>query len=164
MRHCGRGKGRAWKLRNQILPSRMEKERMWSTNGFARRACGGTPKICAAPPVSSQCAAPRTQKTHMRKDLLAHAAPRLVVELLGKAEDGARALEAVAAQLELVHGVRVLDVQLDARPVRRLGGPHVQVRVAPRLEVERVVARVQVRELGQQPQLVLRVQLRVWCV
>ena len=37
---------RTWKLRNQILLSRMEKVRTWSTKGFAFRACGGTPNIC----------------------------------------------------------------------------------------------------------------------
>jgi hypothetical protein len=34
-----------WKFLNQILLSTMEKVRMWSMNGLARRAVGGTPNI-----------------------------------------------------------------------------------------------------------------------
>lgn len=34
-----------WKLRNQILPSSNENVKIWSMNGFALRAAGGTPKI-----------------------------------------------------------------------------------------------------------------------
>lgn len=36
---------RTWKLRNQILESRIENVRMWSMNGFAFLAVGGTPNI-----------------------------------------------------------------------------------------------------------------------
>lgn len=63
-----------------------------------------------------------------------------------KAQDPATALETVPSHLELVHRVHVLYVQLDARPVRSLGRPEIQVLMPPRFKVERVVARVQIRE------------------
>ena len=99
---------------------------------------------------------------HVRKDLLRQSAPFAILKRLVKAQQPPTALQAITRHLELVHRMHVLDVQLEARPVRRLRRPEVQVLVPPRLEVERVVAVVQVRELGEEVQVVLRVQLRVW--
>lgn len=38
-----------WKLRNQIFESRIENVRIWSMNGFAFRANGGTPNTFEDP-------------------------------------------------------------------------------------------------------------------
>ena len=81
-----------------------------------------------------------------------------------EADNPATTLETVPRHLELVHRVHVLHVQLDARPIRRLGRPEVQVLVPPRLKVERVVARVEVGQFGQQVQVILRVELRICTV
>lgn len=99
----------------------------------------------------------------MRKYLLREAPPLALVKRLVETNDAAAALQAVPCHLELIHRVHVLDVHLETRPVRCLRRPEIQVLVPPRLEVECVVAVVQVRELGEEVQVVLRVQLRV-CV
>ena len=114
--------------------------RIWSTNGFAFLACGGTPKIylSSAPPLPIPRF--RQRPTHMREHLLGEAGPLALVKRSIEADEPAAAPEAVPGHLELVHRVHVLDVQLEGGPVRRLRRPEVQVLVPPRLEVERVVA------------------------
>ena len=93
----------------------------------------------------------------MREHLLREPPPLALIKRLIKAHDPAAALQAVPRHLELVHRVHVLDVQLEARPVRRLRRPEVQILVPPRLEVERVVAVVQIRELGEEVEVIFRV-------
>ena len=78
----------------------------------------------------------------MREQLLRQSSPFCLLEHGIEAQDPPTAFETVPGHLELVHRVHVLYVQLDARPVRRLGRPEVQVLVPPRLKVERVVARM----------------------
>jgi len=94
---------------------------------------------------------------------LLHEPPMLaLVPTAAEADDPPRALEAVARHLELVHRVDVLDVELGRGPVGRLGGPEVEVLVPAGLEVERVVARVEVGQLVDQVQGRLGVELGVW--
>jgi hypothetical protein len=95
----------------------------------------------------------------MREQLFRQTSPLRLLKRRIETQDAAAALETIPSHLELIHRVHVLHMQLDARPVRRLGRPEVQVLVSARFKVERVVARVQVRELGQEVQLVLRVEL-----
>ena len=125
-------------------------------NGFDLRAPGGTPKIC-----NKQSMQTLTQKdklkTHMREHLLHQPPPLCLPKPRIKTHDAPTPLQTIPRHLQLVHRVHVLDVQLEARPVRRLRRPEVQVLVPPRLEVERVVAVVQIRELGEEVQVVLRV-------
>jgi hypothetical protein len=59
-----------------------------------------------------------------------------------EAQEPTTALETIPGHLEFVHRVHVQHVQLDARPIRSLGRPEVQVLVPTRLKVQRVVARV----------------------
>lgn len=84
--------------------------------------------------------------THMCEQLFRQSPPFRLFKRGIKAQDPATALETIPCHLELVHRVHVLYVQLDARPVRCLGRPEIQVLMPPRFKVERVVARVQIRE------------------
>ena len=86
----------------------------------------------------------------MRKHLFDQLPILTTVEPLIEAHQTSAPLQAVSRQLELVHRVHVLHMHLDARPVRSLSSPEIQVLMSPRLEVERVVAVVQVGELGEQ--------------
>lgn len=97
----------------------------------------------------------------MREDLLGQPPPLRLIEALVKAHDPPAALQAVPRHLELVHRVDVLDVQLDARPVRRLRCPHIQILMPAGFEIQRVVAVVQVGKLGEEVQLGFGVQFRV---
>jgi hypothetical protein len=76
------------------------------------------------------------------EQLFRQSSPLCLLKRRIKAQDPATALETVPSHLELVHRVHVPYVQLDARPVRRLGCPEVQVLVPARLEIERVVTRM----------------------
>jgi hypothetical protein len=76
--------------------------------------------------------------------------PLLLLPLPIKHADPPAPLEAVPRHLELVHRVQVLHVALRRGPVGRAREPEVEVLVSSRLEVERVVARVQVGELVEQ--------------
>ena len=58
-------------------------------------------------------------------------------------EDGPRALEAVADEVELLHGVQVLQVHLDRGAVGRLAHPAVEVLALAGLEEEDIVAVVE---------------------
>lgn len=81
-------------------------------------------------------------ETHMREQFFRQLPPFRLLERCIEAQDPATAFKTVPCHLEFVHRVHVLYVQLDARPVRRLGRPKVQVLVPPRLEVKRVVTRM----------------------
>ena len=100
----------------------------------------------------------------MSKHFLRQPPPFRIVKALVEAQEAAAALQAVARHLQLVHGVNVLHMHLDARPVGCLRGPHVEVLVSPCLEVEGIVAVVEIGEFREELQLLLRVQLRVWQV
>ena len=65
----------------------------------------------------------------------------------------------VPSELELGHGVNVLNVKLDRRPVWCLRHPHVQVHSLPDLEEDRACAALQLRDLVHHLLLPLRVQL-----
>ena len=126
----------------------MENVRMWSRNGLALRACAGTPNICLATMMST-CAPPKTRRgygashiTHMCEQLLRQSSPLRLLKRRIKTQDPATALETVPCHFEFVHCVHILYVQLDTRPVRRLGRPEIQVLMPTRLKVERVVTRV----------------------
>ncbi len=99
---------------------------------------------------------------YMCEDLLGELPPLALIELLREVQDTTAALEAVASHFKFVHGVDVLDVHLDARTVRRLRCPYVEILVATCLKVEGVVAVVQVCELGQEIEVVFGVQFRIW--
>ena len=103
----------------------------------------------------------KREMTHMCEDLLREAAPFRLVKRLVKAQEPSAALEAVSSHLQLVHRVHVLHMHLDTRAVRGLRRPEVQVFVSPRLEVERVVAVVEVGQFGKKIEMLLRVQFRV---
>jgi hypothetical protein len=84
----------------------------------------------------------------MCEQFLRQPTPLRLLERRIETHNPAAALETIPRHLELIHRVHILHVQLDARPIRRLGGPKVQVLVPTRLKVERVVARVEIRQFG----------------
>lgn len=96
----------------------------------------------------------------MRQHLL-HQQPLLAFPSSTKADQSPAALEAVTCHLQLVHRVDVLDVKLCRRAVGRLGRPKVEVLVSSGFEVEGVVARVKVRELVDQVEGRLGVELGI---
>jgi hypothetical protein len=61
------------------------------------------------------------------KELLDDARVRLLVEGAVKGENWTRALEAVADEVELVHGVQVLAVELDGGTVGGFAHPGIEV-------------------------------------
>ena len=101
-------------------------------------------------------------RTHMCEHLLRQPAPLSLLERLVKAQEPPAALQAVPGHLELVHRVHILDKHLDAWAVWCFCGPEVQIFVPPRFEVKRVVAVVQISELGEEVEVVFRVELCVY--
>ena len=97
----------------------------------------------------------------MREDLLRELPPLALVERAVKAEQAAAALEAVARHLQFVHGVNVLDVQLDAGTIWRLCRPHVQIFVPSCLEIQRIVAIVKVCQFGKEMEIIFGIELCV---
>lgn len=73
-------------------------------------------------------------------------------------EDGSGAVHGVSREPQLVHGVHVAHEEFGRGPVRGLGGPEVEVRVLARLEEERAVARLDLRDLVHHPRVVLGVE------
>lgn len=118
----------------------------WSTNGFNRLDVFGTLNTCSssAPPPK-----PPLSPAYMREHLLHQAPTFLPFPSAIKHADPSTPLQAVTRHLELVHGVDILNVTLDAGSVRRAGEPEVEVFVASRFEVEGVCARVKVGQLVQ---------------
>lgn len=78
----------------------------------------------------------------MREQLFRQSSPLGLLKCRIEAQDPTTALETIPGHLELVHRVHVLHVQLDARPIRRLGRPEVEVLMPTRLKVQRIVTRV----------------------
>ena len=83
----------------------------------------------------------------MCEHLLRELAPLALVKGLVETQDPSAPLQTVARHFELVHGVDVLHVHFDARSVRRLRRPQIEVFVAACLEVQSVVEIVEVGEL-----------------
>ena len=85
----------------------------------------------------------------MREQLLCELPPFGIVEGLVKAQNTPTTLQAVARHFEFVHGMNILDVQLDARSIWCLRSPQVQVLMPTRLKVKGIVTIVEVGELRQ---------------
>lgn len=85
----------------------------------------------------------------------------LGVERGVEGKNRAGALEAVAGEVQLLHGVQVLDVHLDSRSVRCLAHPEVEILPLARLEEEDIVAVVQFGELVQLVEFGLGIELDV---
>jgi hypothetical protein len=85
----------------------------------------------------------------MREHFLGKLSPLCLIKATIKAQDAPTAFQAVSGHLELVHGVHVLHMHLDRRSVRSLGCPHVKVLMPSCLEVQCVVAVVEVGEFGE---------------
>jgi len=78
----------------------------------------------------------------MCEELFRQSSPLRLIKRRIEAQDPTTSLETITGHFELVHRVHVLYVQLDARSIRRLGRPKVQVLMPTRLKVQRVVTRV----------------------
>lgn len=76
----------------------------------------------------------------MSKHLLRQLPPLRLLERLVEAQQSSAPLQAVPGHFELVHGVDVLDMQLDAGSVGRFRGPHVQVFMSSGFKVQGVIA------------------------
>ena len=83
----------------------------------------------------------------MREQLLCELTPLGIVKGFVEAQNTSTALQAVARHFELVHGMDVLHVHFDARSVRRLRRPQIEVFMSAGLEVQGVVAIVEVGKL-----------------
>jgi hypothetical protein len=107
-------------------------------------------------------AAARRHAEGVGEELLDYAGVGLLVEAGVEAEDGTRALEAVAGEVELLGGVDVLAVHLDGGTVGRLGQPDVEILAFAGFEEEDVVAVVEVGELVELRELGLGVEFGVF--
>ena len=79
------------------------------------------------------------RNTHMREQLFRQSSPLGLLKRRIEAQDPTTALETIPSHFELVHRVHILHVQLDARPIWRLGRPEVEVLMPTRLKVQRIV-------------------------
>jgi hypothetical protein len=75
----------------------------------------------------------------MCEQLFRQSSPLGLLKRRIEAQNPTTALETIPSHFELVHRVDVLYVQLDARPIWRLGRPEVQVLMPTRLKVQRIV-------------------------
>ena len=75
----------------------------------------------------------------MCEQLFRQSSPLGLLERRIEAQDPTTALETIPSHFELVHRVHVLYVQLDARPIWRLGSPEVKVLMPTSLKVQRIV-------------------------
>ena len=86
----------------------------------------------------------------------------LGVERGVEGEDWAGAFEAVSGEVQLLHGVQVLDMHLDGWAVRRLAHPQVKILSLACLEEENIVAVVKFGELVQLVEFGLGVEFDVF--
>lgn len=94
-------------------------------NGFAFRACGGTPKIWAERSQFIRVDRTEADPTYVRENLLGQLSPFCLVKRFVEAEQPPTSLQAISGHLELVHCVHVLDVHFDTWAVGCLRSPHV---------------------------------------
>jgi hypothetical protein len=72
---------------------------------------------------------------YMSENLL-HKLPMLsIVESRIKTEETPATFQTVSGHFELIHGMDVLDVHFDARPIGRFGCPHVEVFMPSRFKI-----------------------------
>jgi hypothetical protein len=88
--------------------------------------------------------------------------PFSIVKVTVEAQNASATLETVASHLEFVHGVHILNMHLDRRPVRSFGRPHIEILMPSGLKVQSVVTIMEVSELRQEMKMRLGVQLCVW--
>ena len=112
-----------------------------------RRISANKPKFAQPDRGEGEAQGRGGKPTHMREHLLRELSPLALVKRLVEAQDPSAPLETVARHFELVHGVDVLHVHFDARSVRRLRRPQVEVFMSAGLEVQGVVTIVEVGKL-----------------
>lgn len=95
----------------------------------------------------------------LRQHLLDHGVVRGVVKAAVEGQNRSRSSQTVAGEVELVHGMQVLDVELGGGTVGSLGHPHVQIHMLSGLKVQNVVAVVHLSNLVELVQLGLGVEL-----
>lgn len=98
----------------------------------------------------------------MREHLLDQLPMLIRVESLIKRHDPSAPFQTVSRHFQLVHGVHILHVHLHGRPIGSLGRPHVEVFVSPRFEVDGIVAVMEIRELGEEVEMVFGIELCVY--
>lgn len=91
----------------------------------------------------------------MHKEFLRQSTPSSLLECLIKAQQPPASLQTITRHFQFVHRVDVLDVKLDARTVRGFRHPHVQILMSACLEVQSVVAVMEVSEFREKSELIL---------
>lgn len=71
----------------------------------------------------------------------------LLVESGVEGEDGTRAFQTVACEVQLVHCVQILQVKFDGRTVWRLAHPRIEIFGLPCFEKQYIVAIVELGDL-----------------
>lgn len=100
--------------------------------------------------------------TCMSEHLL-HELPMLItVEGAIKGQNSTTAFQAIPCHFEFIHSVHILDMQLDAGAIGSLSRPQIQVLVPPSLEVQGIVAVMQIGEFRKKVQVVFRIKLRIY--
>ena len=98
----------------------------------------------------------------MSEDLLGQSSPLCLLERCIETDYSSAALQTVASHFEFVHSMNVLHMHLDTWAIWRLGSPQIQIFMPSSLEIESIVAIVEIGELREEMQLVFGVKLRVW--
>lgn len=86
----------------------------------------------------------------MRKEFLRQPSPFRLIKRLVEADNAPTAFQAVARHFEFVHRVHILNEHLDRRAVRCFCCPQIEILMSPRLEVECVVAIVEISEFREE--------------
>lgn len=102
-------------------------------NGFARRAVEGTPNILHS--ISSLAAFKPRQEAHLSENLFYELPVLPAVESRVEAEEASAPLETITGHFELVYGVNILNMHLNAWSVGGFGCPHVEIFVPSSLEI-----------------------------
>lgn len=100
--------------------------------------------------------------THVCKDFFGQPPPLALVECFVEAQNTTAPLQTIACHLEFVHGMDVLDMQLDAWAIWGLCGPHVEVFVSTCFEIQCVVAVVEVGKFREEAEVIFGVELRIY--
>src|SRR5882762_6483330 len=75
------------------------------------------------------------KRTHMCENLLRQPPPFTLIKCLVETQNTTTAFQTVTGHLQLVHGVHILYMKLNARSIGRFRSPHIKILMTPSLEV-----------------------------
>lgn len=105
--------------------------------GFAFLAVDGTPNIYSSPSARSLI---KWVETYMCEDFLGQSPPLCVSKCLVETQYPSTPLQTVPSHFQLVHGMHILNMHFNTRPIGRLCGPEIKVLVPTGFEIESVIA------------------------